>query len=190
MKTLTEAIDGDSALSVVLNDLVGSCLRTSTLDQGVAVSLEGECILADVDPPDVLDGARAFAVNTLDLVLADDSILESATVLDEEDGIRVSTLSLTGARLATAVGLHATIEGARNRLNSLEGDGSLGGGDGERSTLVQADEASRSIGSRSSSDRGHESGDGSSDGDGELHCCGDWVRNLKVQKGILGKVCI
>jgi hypothetical protein len=56
---LTEAVDGDRALSVVLNDLVIGGLSTSTLDHGVSVTLEGERILANVDPPDVLDGARS-----------------------------------------------------------------------------------------------------------------------------------
>jgi hypothetical protein len=52
----------------VLNDLVGGRLSTATLDEGVTVTLQGKSVLADVDPPDVLDGARALAVDTLDLV--------------------------------------------------------------------------------------------------------------------------
>lgn len=44
-------------------------MSTSTNDIGSAVTLNGESVLADVDPPDVLDGAGALAVNTLSLVL-------------------------------------------------------------------------------------------------------------------------
>lgn len=51
---LTEAVDGDRSLSVVLNDLVISGLGTSALDHGVTVTLKGKSVLADVDPPDVL----------------------------------------------------------------------------------------------------------------------------------------
>lgn len=35
----------------MLNDLVGSALGTSTLDKCVAVSFDGESVLADIDPP-------------------------------------------------------------------------------------------------------------------------------------------
>jgi hypothetical protein len=59
-KLLTEAVDGDRSLSVVLNDLVISGLGTSTLDQGVTVSLDRKRIFANVDPPDVLDGASSY----------------------------------------------------------------------------------------------------------------------------------
>ena len=63
-----ETVDGDGTLAVVLDDLVISTLGTSALDVGVTVTLEGEGVLADVGPPDVLDVARTLAVNTLDLV--------------------------------------------------------------------------------------------------------------------------
>lgn len=36
----------------------------------VAVALDSESVFADGNPPDVLDGAGAFAVDTLNLVLA------------------------------------------------------------------------------------------------------------------------
>jgi hypothetical protein len=42
----------------------GSCLTGC-----VTVLLEGKSVLADSSPPDVLDGAAALAVNTLNLVL-------------------------------------------------------------------------------------------------------------------------
>ena len=116
-----ETIDGDSSLTVVLDNLVGGRLSTATLDERVTVTLQGESILADVDPPDVLNGARALAVNALDLfwemlvysgapyavslTFANDGVLEGTTVLDDEDGVRVATLSLSSAGNTTAVGL-------------------------------------------------------------------------------------
>ena len=50
----SEAVNGDLTLSVVLDDLVGGGLSTSALDHGVTITLEGEGILADIDPPDIL----------------------------------------------------------------------------------------------------------------------------------------
>lgn len=64
----SEAIDRDGALAVVLDDLVIGTLGTSTLDKRVSIALEGESILADVGPPDVLDGAGALAVDALGLI--------------------------------------------------------------------------------------------------------------------------
>jgi hypothetical protein len=184
-----EAIDGDGALAVVLDDLVGSSLSTSTADGGVTVTLQGESILADVDPPDVpgkklvfinqedlcrdvLNGTRALTVNTLDLVLSDNGILESATVLDSENSILVSTLNLACAWNTTAVGLHATIEDTGDRLRCLKSDRALGGRDGKGSASVQAGESGGSTGSRSSGDGCDECSNGGNGGNGELHVFG------------------
>lgn len=52
----------------MLDNLVISALSTSTLNKSISIALDGESVLADVNPPDVLDSAGAFAVNTLDLV--------------------------------------------------------------------------------------------------------------------------
>jgi hypothetical protein len=190
----------------MLDNLVGSSLGTSTTDGGVTVTLQGESILADIDPPDipmnvlammqtivrcwrVLDGARSLAVDTLDLVLADNSILEGSTVLDGENSILVSTLDLACARNTTAVGLHATIENAGDRLRRLEGNRALGGRNGKGSALVQA-EVSGSAGGRSSSNGCDERGEGGNGSDGELHFV-DWRMKLsKSKEGFVVKVCI
>jgi len=164
-----EAVNGDRALSVVLDDLVVSGLGTSALDHGVSVTLEGKRILANVDPPDVLDGAGSLAVDALDLVLSDDSVLESSAVLDEEDSVLVTALDLASAASTTAVGLHATIKGSADLLGSLVGDGALGGGDREGGALGEGGELGRSNGGRAG---GGEASDGSNDGDGELHVDG------------------
>ena len=185
-RKLTEAVNGDRALSVVLDDLVVSGLGTSALDHGVSVTLEGKRILANVDPPDVLDGAGSWfrlvsmtrylygrmltlAVDALDLVLSDDSVLESSAVLDEEDSVLVTALDLASAASTTAVGLHATIKGSADLLGSLVGDGALGGGDREGGALGEGGELGRSNGGRAG---GGEASDGSNDGDGELHVDG------------------
>jgi len=52
----------------VLDDLVLGTLGTSTLDERVAITLKGEGVLADIGPPDILDGAGTLAVNTLNLI--------------------------------------------------------------------------------------------------------------------------
>jgi hypothetical protein len=52
----------------VLDDLVRSVLGASAFDEGIAIALEAKSILADIDPPNVLNGARALAMNTLNLV--------------------------------------------------------------------------------------------------------------------------
>jgi hypothetical protein len=78
-----------------------------------------------------LNGAGALAVDALNLVGTDDQVLKSGAVLELEDGVAVTTLGLTSALDTTAVGLHATIEGARDDLGLLVGDGALGSRDGE-----------------------------------------------------------
>lgn len=130
----SEAVNGDRANTVVLDDLVISTLGTTADDLGAAVALEGKSVLADVDPPDVLDGAAALAVDTLDLVGANDGVLQGGAVLKDENGIAVTTLGLTSALDTTAVGLQTTVEGAGDGLGRAVLDGALGGGDGEART--------------------------------------------------------
>jgi hypothetical protein len=101
----------------------------------------------------ILDGASSLAVDSLNLILANDGVLESATVLDDEDGVLVSSLGLASARNTTAIGLHASIEDTRDSLRRLQGDGTLGSGNREGSTLVQADKLDGSASSRTSGNR-------------------------------------
>jgi hypothetical protein len=107
-----------------------------------------------------------LAVDTLDLVLANDGVLEGTSVLDEEDSVLVTALGLARAASTTAVGLHATIESSANLLGRLVGNRALGGGDWEGGALGERGELARSGGSRASSG---EASDGSNDGDRELH---------------------
>ena len=167
-----ETVDGDSSLTIVLDDLVGGRLSTSALDNGVTVTFQGKSVLADVDPPDVLDGAGALAVDTLDLVLADDGVLEGTAVLDDEDGVRVATLGLTSARNTTAVGLETTVESAGDGLGLGKLDSALRAGDRNAGTLLHSESLSRSGSGRAGGDGGHEGSD--SGEDGELHVVG-WL---------------
>lgn len=174
----SEAVDGDRTQTVVLDNLVIGASGTAALDESVTVTLEGEGILADLLPPDVLDGARTLAVNTLNLVGADDDVLEGGSVLKDEDSIRVAALLLTSALHTTAVGLHGTVEGSLDDLGRLVGDGTLGGGDGEGSTLL---EGSHGVGGDVALRSGN-SGRGKKPGDdhGELHFDGDELVREKV----------
>ena len=111
-------------------------------------------------------------------------VLESGTVGEREDGVRVTALSLTSAADTTAVGLQATVEGASDLLGLREGLCTIGGGNGDGSTLGEAGERSGSLVRRAGSGNGGESQDGSSDGglhvDGWMLEIGDEDR--KVQR--------
>lgn len=81
-----EAVDGDGASAVVLDDLVFGTSGASASDGGIAILLEsqsiyvimsicrisrsicGQLTLADFSPPDVLECAGTLTVNALDLI--------------------------------------------------------------------------------------------------------------------------
>jgi hypothetical protein len=170
MEVLTEAVDGDGAFAIVLDDLVRGGLSTSSNDTGIAITLQRERILADVYPPHIFDGASTFAMYAFDLVFADDGVLKGSAVLDEKDSIRVATFSLTSAADTAAVGLHATVEYTRYLLRFLIGDGALGSGNGKGSALVEVEEIVGSGGSRAGGDGSHKSSGGGSDGNERPHC--------------------
>jgi hypothetical protein len=104
-------------------------------------------------------------VDTLDLVGTDDQVLKSGTVLELEDGVAVTTLGLASTLDTTAVGLHATIEGAGDDLGLLVGDGALGSRDGE---AVSALNELGSWGSRSADGESTQKGGGD---EGERRHC-------------------
>lgn len=82
-----EVDDVDVTAAVVLDDLVGGVVSTTTDDVGSAAAKDGDGILADILEPGELDVARALAVNTLTLVGTDDDVSESGTLLEDEDGV-------------------------------------------------------------------------------------------------------
>lgn len=116
-------------------------------------------------------------MDTLDLVLANDDVLESTTVLDHEDSVLVTTLDLTSAADTTAVGLHASIKSTADLLRGLESDGTLGGRDREGSTLAKSKDI---VGSGSRRGGGSKASDGGNGSDGELHCDGNFSRRGEI----------
>lgn len=121
-------------------------------------------------------------MNALDLIFANDGVLEGTASLDDEDSIGVTTLRLTSAGDTTTVGLQATIEGTRDLVGLLVGDRALGSRDGQRGALVQAEEGVGSSGSWASSNGGHKGGDRGSDGKSELHFDDCWDRRKALLK--------
>lgn len=88
-----EVDDIDGAAAVVLDDLVASVVGATAYDPRLLtglVVLDGNGILADVLEPDELEVARAVAVNTLGLVLADDHVSQGRARAEEEDGVSVA----------------------------------------------------------------------------------------------------
>jgi hypothetical protein len=159
-----EAINGDGTNTVVLDNLVGSTTSTTTDDLTVTVTLEGQCILANSIPPDILNSASTETVNTLVLIFTNDGVLEGSAVSEKEDSVGVAALGLTTALDATTVGLVATVEGAGDGLGGLVGDGALAGRDGEGGRGTSA-ERTHTL----SSGEGEEAGE--DDGGVEMHNC-------------------
>lgn len=111
----SEVRDGKSTGTVVLKNLVGSSVGTAALDVSGGRSvlvLDGESILADCRPPDICKCACALAMDTFDLVGADDDIGDGTTFFDLEDGIRVTSFSLACARNTTVKHDHPSVKGA------------------------------------------------------------------------------
>lgn len=127
-------VDGTTA--VVLDNLVARAVSATADDVGSAITLDGDSVLADVFEPDVLEGARALAVDTLGLVLADNDVLKSGALLEHEDGIRLSTLGLSAAGTRPTVVLDPTgIEGLASP-NVLRLGKGLGTGGGRQATII------------------------------------------------------
>lgn len=79
-----EVLDVDCTPSVVLDDLVSRTLRAAVENVGGTGALEdGESVFADFLPPDVVDGARAVAVDAFGLVRPDDAVLQSCTAFED-----------------------------------------------------------------------------------------------------------
>lgn len=111
-------------------------------------------------------------MNSFNLVFANDGVLKSTAIFDQEDSIRITALVLASALNTTAISLHATVKGAGNLLGLLVGDGALGGRDWDGSAFLETEGLDGRGGGRAGGDGGHEGGDGSSDGNGELHLDG------------------
>lgn len=131
----SEAVDCDGSCAVVLDDLVFCAGGATAGDSRIAVTFDRESVcvivnmcneqcadeltLADSRPPNVLNGTRTQAVNTLDLVGADNRVLERSSLREDENGVSIGTLYLTSARNATPVGLQTTIKDTGNLLSGI-----------------------------------------------------------------------
>jgi hypothetical protein len=87
--------DLNSTAAVELDDLVGGVEGTATTDDGSSgLLLQSDSVLTDVLEPDILESARALAVDTLSLARADNDVAESGTVFEDEHSISLSSLFL------------------------------------------------------------------------------------------------
>lgn len=112
-----EILDDEFPTTVVLDYFVISTPSTTADDGGCSGRLlDGQSILTDILPPDVLDSTckvleyihqksesrgvltASQAMDTLDLVLADNNVLQYSTGLKNEDGVLVTTFGLASAR--------------------------------------------------------------------------------------------
>lgn len=159
-----ESINGDGSNTIVLDNLVLSTAGTTADDLAIAVTLEGQRILAHSIPPHILNGASTKTVHTFILVLANDGVLEGSAVGKNEDGVFVAALGLASALDAAAVGLVAAVEGAGDGLGALVGYGAFAGGDGEGGGGAGA-EGAEALGG------GHGEQTGEDDGSVEVHDC-------------------
>lgn len=120
-----ESADGESTGAVVLENLVLGPEGATRGDGGGLsgiLGLDGEGVLADGGPPDVVESAATVAVDALNLVGSDNDVGELGALLEDEDGVRVTALGLTSAGDTAVESLHATIEGGAggDGLGSLE----------------------------------------------------------------------
>jgi len=114
-------------------------------------------------------------VHTFNLILANDGVGESSAVGEDEDSIRITSLSLSSAADTTSVGLHSTVECPRDRFGGLVGHAALGGRDREAGALLHGEDivGGRSWGGDRGSGKSQDGGD-----DGVLHFEGwlsDWL---------------
>lgn len=89
----------------MLENLVGCRFGPTTIHvRGTRLLLECSSILANIGPPNVIEGARAETVYTFAVVRSNDGIGESSTVLEEENSIRISSLGLLRASAGCKIG--------------------------------------------------------------------------------------
>jgi len=148
----------------VLDNLVLGTAGTTADDLAIAVTLEGQRILAHSIPPHILNSAGTKTVHTFILIFANDGVLEGGAVGKDEDGVFVAAFGLAAALDAAAVGLVAAVEGAGDGLGALVGYGAFAGGNGEGRGGASA-EGTETLGS------GHGEQTGEDDGGVKVHDC-------------------
>lgn len=107
--------------------LVRSAKSAATVDRGSrtgGLGLDGEGILAYGSPPDVGQGARTLAVDTLPLVGSDDDVGQRAAFHNVKHTVRVPAFRLASALNTTVVRLHAAVKrfARGDGLGSVEND--------------------------------------------------------------------
>lgn len=85
----------------MLDDLVLGFLSTTSNNQGITSTKDGDGVLANVTEPDVGQGARTHAVNTLERIGTDDDVGDGSAVLEDEDGIAAASVLVRVTWLAT-----------------------------------------------------------------------------------------
>lgn len=89
-----EVVDFNTTTAVVLDNLVGGVESTTATNNGHSASgilLDGNCILADVLEPGVLDGAAtAETVDALALVGADNDVPDGGAGRQDEDRVALT----------------------------------------------------------------------------------------------------
>lgn len=121
------AITGFDNIPIVLNNLILSLLSSTALDQDVSRSQGRDSIFTDITEPNVLQSASTLAVDTLELVFANNDIGDGSTVLQDED---------SGFRSGVVVGVACT---STIELLVTEIDGAADGGWlGERNDAARA----------------------------------------------------
>lgn len=94
-----EVLHGHRSTSVVLEDLVRSRLRSSTVDIRSSRSLlERRSVLADIEPPNVVQGACTKAMDSFTVVGTNDDVREDCASIKHEDTVCVAAFRLPVAR--------------------------------------------------------------------------------------------
>ena len=79
----------------MLQDIFSGTLGTAAIDIGSSRSLfKCCCILANSDPPDVIQGIGAEAVDSFPVVGTDEDGWEDGAVFEYEDGVGISAFGL------------------------------------------------------------------------------------------------
>ena len=90
-----EIDDIDGTAAVMLDDFVTRVIGTTSNDPALLTGLiifDANRILTYIFKPDKVEGARTIAMNTLSLVLSDDSVLQCGSRSKQEDSILITWL--------------------------------------------------------------------------------------------------
>ena len=117
-----EVADGNGASTVVLDDLVGSVLSTTALNEDVACAKSRDGVLTNIAEPDVGQGASTTAVDTLELASTDDDVGDAGAVLEDKDSRGAASVSVGVAVTTTVKLLVSEVTGTRDNGRLGEGD--------------------------------------------------------------------